>query len=163
MVAPTEVRSSFMKWFRKHLRIDYIGLNKPESIRDFEVPPSVGLDLASQFDISQAKRMGGTWESVTIEATIPYQFLYRFDSSYQYSQIPRAEAESILVWMMRSLYLDPECVHPDFLEIDPSGRIIVSEESTGDWLLLFDIEIILRFAIEPEDYNKKIKALLFQP
>lgn len=144
-MTPEALRSTLKNWLRSRLRVDNFGLNAPQSILNNKRPPSAGLDLeASDFKITNKDGKGFT-AGLTIETILPFQVLFRFGNAYKYSEIPRGKAETILCSLMASLNDAPECVNPDILAINPTGKITIYEETKGDWILEFRLELEIQF------------------
>lgn len=150
---PDQIRSKLIDWLAENVRVDARGLNLPESIRDFERPPSIGLDLkASEFELDTLEQDLNPGEFV-VSASIPLQVIYRFDNSYRYTDIPRGLAESILVASILKLIKHPHCIDPDVVSLIARGSVTVREETKGDWLLIISFEIDCNFYTRPQEYS----------
>jgi len=146
-MTPETVRETLNKWIAKRIRIDYWGLNAPQSIRDFSKPPSSGLDLKiSEYSLVQTLGYDSS-SAFQVSATIPFIIKFRFDNSYQFEQIPRGKAENLLLKILTEIKTKP-CIAPDFVKVEPSGSVTVQEESKSDWLLIFDIKFRVTFHCE---------------
>lgn len=145
---PSELRAKLKEWLSQQLRIDRWGLNSPESVKDLRAPPSAGFDgKASGYSIVELLGTGET-SSYLLETSIPFQIVYRFDSSCTYTQIPRGSAEDILTTAFLKLQAHQSCLSPDIQGIESKGSVIVQEEPKSDWLLIFEIEFNVKFHCE---------------
>lgn len=153
-----ELRTSFKAYLEKRLRIDYWGLGLPDSASSSDKPPSIGLDKPA-LDIEFLSSEGfGKSKTITTETTIPFQIIYRFDSSYSYNQLPRAEAETLLSQILFELQ-DSICINPDIESLQPSGSVSIAEHKNGDQLIIFEIDIKPQFKSE----NNPVVSQFFSP
>lgn len=153
-----ELRTLLKNFLSRKLRIDYWGLGLPDSIHSQDKPTSVGLDKPA-LDIVFTESVGwGKDRSVTVETTIPFQIIYRFDASYKYHNLPRAEAESILAQILFELQT-PSCLSEDISLIEPSGSVSVAEHKNGDQLIIFELDIKTQFLSE----NNPVVNKYFSP
>lgn len=144
MTTPNQLRESIRQYFKSKIRIDNFGLNKPESIRDMNKPPSIGIDLSfDDFTIEESFGIG-IGKEFNLSTSIGFQIIYRLDNSYRYTDIPRGIAENILLDTLLDLN-NNDCIDPDINSLDASGKIIVQEESNNDWLLIFDFNLSITF------------------
>lgn len=142
-----ELRILLKSFLSRKLRIDYWGLGLPDSVHSQNKPTSVGLDKPA-LDIVFLESQGwGKDKTITIETTIPFQVIYRFDTSYKYEKLPRAEAESILTQILFELQT-PSCLSQDINSIEPSGSVSIAEHKNGDQLIIFELDIKTQFLSE---------------
>lgn len=150
-MTPETLRETLKKWLSSKLRIDQWGLNEPESVRDFSSPPSAGLDQQiSSYAIEEQQGFGHD-SNFILTASLPFQIKYRFDNSYQYTQIPRGKAETILGMLLTEAKSSP-CIDPDIIEIDPTGNISLNEIAKSDWILAFELDFKVRFNCESREF-----------
>ncbi|MEW6494508.1 MAG: hypothetical protein AB1589_18625 [Cyanobacteriota bacterium] len=142
-----ELRGILKSFLAKKLRIDYWGLGLPDSIYSQDKPASVGLDKPALDIVFNGSEGWGKDRTVVIETTIPFQIIYRFDASYKYQDLPRAEAESVLAQILFELQT-PSCLNEDISSIEPSGSVSVAEHKNGDQLIIFELDIKTQFLSE---------------
>lgn len=153
-----ELRATLKTWLATKLRIDRWGLGLPDSIQDSDRPTSIGLDKPA-LDITFDSKGWGKDRLILEDTIIPFQVIYRFDSSYQYNDLPRGEAETLLNQILFELQT-PNCLSPDIELIDPSGSVSIAEHKNSDWLLIFELDIKVSFQSEN---NPNIKNKYFSP
>lgn len=151
-----DLRTLLINFLGTNLRIDEWGLGLPQSVRNFNSPPSIGLDKPA-LDLIFLDDEAGFGESFykCAETTIPMQVIYRFDNSYKYADLPRAEAENILSGIILKL-LACECLHPDIQLIKPAGSVSIAETKSSDWLLIFEIDFFVKFQTSHEQEKSKL-------
>lgn len=151
-------RTLLKDWLKTKFRIDRWGLSLPDSINSNKKPTSIGLDKpALDIQIQPGEGWGESRISI-IETTIPFQIIYRFDSSYEYEKLPRAEAETLLTQVLRELQ-SPLCFHQSIQEIEPSGSVSIAEHKNGDQLIIFELDIKVKL----ESENNFKKSSFFSP
>ncbi|MBD2364527.1 hypothetical protein H6G36_25695 [Anabaena minutissima FACHB-250] len=148
-----ELRAILKAWLATKLRIDRWGLGLPDSIQDSDRPTSIGLDKPA-LDINFDNKGWGQDRLILVETTIPFQVIYRFDSSYQYDLLPRGEAETLLNQMLFELQA-PNCLHQDIELVEPSGSVSIAEHKNSDWLLIFELDIKVQFQSESNRINNQ--------
>ena len=145
---PSLVREKLKQFLSQQLRVDRWGLNSPESVKNMRAPPSSAFDgKALGFSILETVGVGEA-SSYLLETTIPFQIIYRFDSGWNYTQIPRAEAEDALTSILLQIQVHQGCFSPDIYSIECQGNITVNEQSKSDWILTFEIEFKIQFHCE---------------
>jgi hypothetical protein len=148
-----ELRTFLKSWLSKRIRIDKWGLSLPDSIDATNKPTSIGLDKPA-LNISVIKSEGwGSDKVAVVETTIPFQIIYRFSSAYQYNNIPRADAETLL----SNLLIETDgsnCLPSYILSLRMSGSVSVAEHKNGDQLLLFEIDFLARIEAEIKPLNQ---------
>lgn len=154
-MTPVELRLRLRKWLQARFRIDCWSLNAPENVRDSDRPPSAGLDKK----ISNYQFLEQVDSTLIARAIVPFEIQYRFDKSYRFTQIPREEAESLLLQSMAYLRNEPQCLHPDMRKLDPAGNVTLVEENSGDWILQIDLDLECEFDYHPEDRLVKSELL----
>ena len=142
-----ELRTTLKQFFESKFRIDSWGLGLPDSIHSPDKPTSIGLDKPALDIVFLDSEGWGKSRIVVIETTIPFEIKYRFDSSYIYERLPRADAESILAQSLFELQT-PSCLNQDINSIEPSGSVSVAQHKNGDWLIIFELDIKARFHSE---------------
>lgn len=152
-----ELRDILKSWLSRKLRIDLWGLGLPDSAESRDRPPSIGLDKPA-LDIVFEDAGYGRDRLIIIESTIPFQIIYRFDASWKYSQLPRGEAESLLSQILFSVQA-PTCLSEDIESITPSGSVSIAEHKNGDQLIIFELDIKVRFQSE----NIPVVSQYFSP
>ena len=140
-----ELRAILKKWLSSKLRIDIWGLGLPDSVQS-DVPPSIGLDKPA-LDILFEDSGYGKDRLIVIESTIPFQIIYRFDASWKYDRLPRGEAETLLNQILFSLQA-PTCLNEDIELVVPSGSVSIAEHKNGDQLIIFELDIKVKFQSE---------------
>lgn len=138
-----ELRLFLKTWLENRIRIDKWGLNLPDSIDATNKPTSIGLDKPALNVVVTSSEGWGEDKVSIIETTIPFQIIYRFSSAYQYSSIPRADAETILANLLIEA-ASPNCLPGYILSLDVSGSVSVAEHKNGDQLLLFEIDFLAK-------------------
>lgn len=145
---PSIIRERLKQWLNQQLRIDRWGLNSPESVKNMRAPPSSGFDgKASGYSILETIGSGEA-SNYLLETSIPFQIIYRFDSGWNYTQIPRAEAEDALTAILLQIQVHQGCISPDINAIESQGTVTVNEQAKSDWILTFEIEFKIQFHCE---------------
>lgn len=157
MTTPNQLRQSIRDYFRSNIRIDNLGLNKPESIRDINKPPSIGIDLSfDNFQIEESFGVG-IGKEFNISTNIGFQIIFRLDNSYRYTDIPRGIAENVLLSVLLDLN-NNDCIDRDINSLDASGKIIVQEESNNDWIIIFDFTLEINFHTSFTELSREEKT-----
>ena len=145
-LTPLIIRAKFRELLQTWFRIDQIALNPPESIRDENRPPSNLIEQPASFDTTRVQDITNGGEVVN-RMNFGYQVVFRHPSHLTYSRIPRGEAEELLSGLLAKINADYNCIHPEILEIQASGSVLVQEEKNSDWYLVFDLKISLKYPV----------------
>ena len=145
-LVPSAIRDAFKNLLHTWFRIDQVGLSPPESIRDEGRPPSNLIEQPASFDTANVrdKTNGG---EVLNRMRFGYQVIFRHPSNWKYSDIPREQAENLMSALLAKINADYNCIHPEILEIQASGTVLVQEEERSDWFLVFDLQIRLKYPV----------------
>jgi len=152
---PKTVRMALRSYLERNLRIDEWGLNFPRNTEDPNVPPSIAREEPTTNDISTKGSFPGLGGETPVIGTMRLSFtiMFRFDAVYEYEDLPKKDAETLLMGMIARLRIQPECLGADFREIEASGSIIVVETENNDWLLVYKISVSPSFEVEIEDFT----------
>lgn len=145
-LTPIIIRAKFRELLQTWFRIDQIAINPPESIRDENRPPSNLIEQPASFDTVSIKDITNGGEVVN-RINFGYQVIFRHPGHWKYSDIPRGEAEDLLSCLLVKINADYNCIHPEILEIEASGSVLIQEEKNGDWFLVFDLKIRLKYPV----------------
>lgn len=160
---PKQVRLKLRAFLEKHLRIDEWGLNFPANIEDPNRPPSIAREEALTDSITSSGFFPGQGGSSPVLGSMKLSFtvMFRFDAIYKYEDLPKKDAETLLLKMIVSLRTQPECLGEEFREIQANGNVVVVEAESKDWLLVYKISISPVFEVEMEDLT--VSSTLMSP
>lgn len=152
---PKKVRQRIREFIERHLRIDEWGLNFPAQIKDPNLPTSIARENPATNDLQVEGYFSGMGSPIPLLGSLKlsYTIMFRFDAAYQYHQLPRADAERLVLRMNSSLHQAPECLDEEFREIDFGGSVSVAEVENKDWLIIYQLSFEPTFEVEPEDLS----------
>ncbi len=162
MATPTKIRKAIKQTLVSNLRIDSFGLNKPESIRDVTKPPSIASEMASGSWTIQDMLGTGNGSLFNCKTTLSYEIVFRLDSSYKYTDIDRGVAEGVGLLLCIKMRQAPECIEPGILELDPSFKFIISEETNNDWLVVFQFDFSLTFEASVQEIEQELEESVYK-
>lgn len=147
------LRQALKNYLSSRLRIDQWGVGLPANISDPRKPPSIALDEPGKFEESGFFQGQGSPTPVTVAATLPFQILYRFHSTYKYDQLPRGEFEAKLIELRSVLRQSVGCELDDVLpgSFKTSSSVAVAQQENKDWLLVCKLTIICELQCEAQD------------
>jgi hypothetical protein len=145
-LTPLIIRAKFRQLLKSWFRIDQIALNPPQSIRDEDRPPSNLIEQPASFDTTSVQDITNGGEIVN-RMNFGYQVVFRHPSHWKYSDIPRGDAEDLLSVLLAKINADYNCIHPEILEIQASGSVLIQEIEKSDWFLVFDLKISLKYPV----------------
>lgn len=148
-----QLRQTFKTYIAAHLRIDEWGIDMPANISDDLKPPSIALDEPAKFDESGYFHGQGSPTPLTIAATFPFQILYRFNSVYQYEQLPRGEVEAKMLELRTTLRQSVLCELEDVLPetFKTTGSVAIARQENKDWIIICKLTIACEMLCEEED------------
>lgn len=161
MATPSKIRKAIRETLVKTIRIDKFGLNKPESIRDITKPPSVASEGASGSWVISEILGSGSGSTFNLKTTLSYEVLFRLDNSYKYTDIDRGLAEGIGLLFCIQLKQSPECLDPSIIELEPSMKLIIQEETNNDWLVVFQFDIDVVFEVLLSELKEEVKVSVY--
>lgn len=159
-MTPEALRLTLKAFLASHLRIDEWGVNFPEQESYPDQPSSIARE--EPMTKGMVLESGSfTFPPALFRLDLSYLIMFRFESAYTYHQIPKSQAEGIMVKMIQLLVDEPTCLHLDIDEIDATGEVTVAETASKDWLLVYKFNLSPRFEIHPEEYD--IPSPLMRP
>lgn len=145
-ITPVEIRLNLRKLLQEWFRIDTIGLNLPESIRDENKPPSNLIEQSAAIETITVDGRGHGAQVIN-RINLGHQIIFRCPSHWKYSDIPRGDAENLLSALLSKIHADVDCIHPEILEIKASGVVLIQEEKKADWLLVFELKLTINYPV----------------
>lgn len=148
-----QLRQTFKTYIAAHLRIDEWGLDMPANTSNDLSPPSIALDEPAKFDESGYFQGQGSPTPLTVRATFPFQFLYRFNSIYRYEQLPRGELEAKLLELRTLLRQGLLCNLDEVLpeSFKTTGSVAIARQENKDWIIVCKLTIECELLCEQED------------
>jgi hypothetical protein len=147
-MTPETLRIRYKAYLAKNLRINDWGLNFPANVEDVNQPPSIAREDPVTDNIAIVELADGVGDISWVQMRLAYKVMYRFDRSKSYTDLPKAQAETLMLRMLQHLQANPECLDEDIREIKATGKITIAEVENNDWLLVYDFAFASVFLAE---------------
>lgn len=152
-MTPESVRDAFKEFLTRHLRIDKWGVNFPDQIENPNQPPSIAREDPITEDLRIEDSIAGLEGPIWARIRLSYKVIFRFDAAYSYMQIPKSQAETLILKMLMLLRLEPECLNEEIGEVEASAKVTIAETEAKDWLLVYSFAFAPLFQAELDELD----------